>query len=303
MVYGQILNFGSENLSNLDTILLLGAINTCHLDSNGFDRIIIPIFERINHANNGSKYNIKISFFAGDTPASQSLGGFIEAVGNARFPCRECFIEKKELLIAKSENDCQMREYEQTKEQSLEGIAGKGIKRRTELYNYSFFNVLTSTPQDPMHIVLEGVARRLVIDFFKVWLDLKRVDLRELNSVLKNFKYGALHKADKIKIKLKEHDMYKKDLIISASQMKNLLLLFPLIFHDIVDLRSNDYKLLNCLRKITMIAFDYSPTNTMIDSLEIYIKALIILWEKYYGIESGFPKIHYLVHLPKWIRK
>ena len=47
MVYGQVLNFSEYNLSNLDTLLLLGAINSLDLDDNSTDRILIPIFRAI----------------------------------------------------------------------------------------------------------------------------------------------------------------------------------------------------------------------------------------------------------------
>lgn len=306
MVYGQILNFDPKNFSNLDTILLLGIINSLDLDNNGYDRIIIPIFECIEKFNNDSSfYRIEISFFAGDTPALQSLGGFTEAVGNAGYPCRECLTAKDDIRSILNERDCSMRNFDETLSIAENILPGQnsilGIRRYTKLFEYSFFNAITMTPQDPMHILLEGVARRLVLDFIKLWVQTKRTNLREINARFKKFKYSWFHSKNKLTIILKESDLYKKEIVISASQMHTLLIIFPLIFDDIVDTTSSDYDLINLMRKIIMISFDYDPNEQMIVRLEGYIAQFIRLWDDIIG--SSFPKLHFLIHLPKWIRK
>ena len=303
MVYAQILNFGLEKLSHLDNILLIGAINTLNLNENGFEKILVPILDDIRKTNESEKYQIKVKFFAGDTPASQSLGGFIEAVGNANFPCRDCLIEKKELIEAKRESDCLLRNYEKTKMQSVVGPYKEGIKRASQIYKFDDICNPFDTPQDPMHVILEGIARRLIIDFFKLWLQEKRTTIIELNSRFLSFSYNINHKKDKIKIQLKDQDLYKNELIISAAQMRLLLVIFPLMFQDIVDRKSKDYKLINLLRKITMLVFAHNTKQGQIELLEVYIEKFLSLWETYYGLKSGFPKLHYLVHIPKWIRK
>ena len=85
--------------------------------------------------------------------------------------------------------------------------------------------------------------------------------------------------------------------------MRLLLGIFPLMFQDIVDRKSKDYKLINLLRKITMLVFAHNTKQGQIELLEVYIEKFLSLWETYYGPKSGFPKLHYLVHIPKWIRK
>lgn len=247
MVYGQIMNFEDFRLSNLDSIFLLAAINSKNLDDQSYDRILIPVFEQIKSVNENieSPFFVELQFVSADTPAAQSLGGFVEGVGNANNPCRECPIDKKYLTKICNSAQCERRSYESTKSAAKMINQNKkvinGIKRYTLLYEYPFFDPINMTPQDPMHCILEGLDRRIAIDFFKLWIETKRCDISELNSKLSNFNYGFFYSKNKIK-PLNESDLYKMELTITASQMKTLIHLFPLIFWDIADITSNDYK-------------------------------------------------------------
>lgn len=114
-----------------------------------------------------------------------------------------------------------------------------GVKRYSLLLHYDF-DVIERTPQDIMHVLHEGVARRLVMIFFRIWLDMKRTELSEINWRISNFSYGYTHIKNKIK-PLNENDIKKSNLIISSAQMHSLIILFPLIFHDILDINTDEY--------------------------------------------------------------
>ena len=60
-------------------------------------------------------------------------------------------------------------------------------------------------------------------------------------------------------------------------------------------------RMINLLRKITMISFDIEINEIKINYLERIIEEFIKEWEKTY--ENGIPKLHYLVHLPNSFRK
>lgn len=247
MVYGQIMNFDDFRLSNLDSIFLLAAINSKNLDNQSYDRILIPVFDQIKSINDNvaSQFLVELLFVSADTPAAQSLGGFVESTGNANDPCRECETNKKHILKIYNDSQCVRRTYDSCKSDArmvnLDSKIKKGIKRYTLLYDYKFFDPINMTPQDPMHCILEGLDRRVAIDFFKYWIEKRRCDINELNSRLSNFKYGYFYSKNKIK-NITESDLYKMELTITASQMKTLIHLFPFIFWDIADITSNDYK-------------------------------------------------------------
>lgn len=190
------------------------------------------------------EYNVELVFVAGDTPAMQSMGGFVESVGSATFPCRECKATKDDLVCLLSEEQCTRRNLSDLKrisELTESGPSVEGIKRKSRLLQYDFFDPIEQTPQDPMHIILEGLARRLLLYYLKEWAHTKRTDLLEINSRIKNFEYGMLHKGGKFK-EIKITDLSKNELVISASQMKILVLVFPFMFYDIVDLKAKDFK-------------------------------------------------------------
>lgn len=96
MIYGQFDNVESDfEMQNMDSIFALGAVNSLHLPR--IDQALALIFEQIRQMNRIDKCKIDVKFFCGDTPASQALGGFNWAVGNANYPCRECIIHKSEI--------------------------------------------------------------------------------------------------------------------------------------------------------------------------------------------------------------
>ena len=96
----------------------------------GFDRIIGPMLKNINDINEVGKFKIDIKFFAGDTPAQQALGGFIESVGHAKYPCRECLVEKEKIFDIKKESDCVLRDIDDIKKQIADENFTKGFKKR-----------------------------------------------------------------------------------------------------------------------------------------------------------------------------
>lgn len=121
------------------------------------------------------------------------------------------------------------------------GCQSMGIKRYSALLKYNF-NPIDQTPQDVMHVLLEGIARRICMKIFDAWFaDKNRTSLSEINFRLSNFPYGYSHKKNRIS-PLSEFDLKKSNLIISASEMHTLLLLFPIIFYDIIDVDTDEYK-------------------------------------------------------------
>ena len=65
------------------------------------------------------------------------------------------------------------------------------------------------TSQDPMHIFLEGFARRLVLDFIKVWSQTKLTTLEELNMRIHNFNWNFIYQNDRLKLSLNESALTK----------------------------------------------------------------------------------------------
>lgn len=95
MIYGQVLDIPVTERHNLKNIFLIGCVNTKFFSN--IDDILGPIFQDIETYNETKRSKIVVEFICGDTPMVQSIGGFIESVGNANFCCRECFIHKDQI--------------------------------------------------------------------------------------------------------------------------------------------------------------------------------------------------------------
>ena len=103
---------------------------------------------------------------------------------------------------------------------------------RPIVLNYGF-DPFTQTPGDIMHILLKGICRRIVMIFFEKWMSIGRSTVDEINARFSLMEWGYTHKKTKIQ-KLSEFDLKKKNLIIKASQMRSLMLLFPFIFNETI---------------------------------------------------------------------
>lgn len=95
MIYGQVLDIPVFERHNMDNIFLIACVNTKYYEE--IDDILGPIFQDIQATNDTGELSIVIEYICGDTPMVQSIGGFIESVGNAHFPCRECLINKADI--------------------------------------------------------------------------------------------------------------------------------------------------------------------------------------------------------------
>lgn len=120
------------------------------------------------------------------------------------------------------------------------GFASFGVKKYSIVLGYGF-DVINKTPQDIMHVLHEGIARRLVMIFFHLWISSKRASVSELNYRICEMDYGYTHSKNRIK-RLNQNDFAKETLVISSAQMHSLILLFPIIFFDILDTSADEYK-------------------------------------------------------------
>ena len=136
------------------------------------------------------------------------------------------------------------------------------------------FDVINCTPQDPMHVIFEEVLKKLIIKIFSIWLGFKRTNLSKINHRIAGQFYGYTDSKNRIAF-LDLNDLVKKDLIISAPQMHTLIILFPIIFYDILDPEDGFHEVIYLPRSMTMIAtaFYVNQTSTKKKTLRIlYLK-------------------------------
>ena len=92
MIYGQLLQIPNEERQNVDSIFLVGAVNTLYYDN--IDMILQIIFNNLIKENTFSDVKTKIKYICGDTPILQEVSGCVKGVGMAEYSCRECYTHK-----------------------------------------------------------------------------------------------------------------------------------------------------------------------------------------------------------------
>lgn len=228
----------------------------------------------------------------------------MKGVSKAHFFCRECYEEKKDMSNCLHIN--KKRNIE-THNSDIEQIVDKhfhGVVNRSPLLDIRQFDITKDLPHDPMHILNEGLAKYHLIDVLQFIIDGpdRRATLEDINTNIKFFNFGVNQSKNRpsgIKPSILEDN---PSLSMTASQTGAIIMLFPFIFDDIVDINHSDYKFFNYLRLIMLITYSTKIESHHLELLQATIK-------KYYKryIEhptlSNVPKLHYLGHLVDSIKR
>lgn len=241
-IYGQVLNFPPHLLSTIESVFMIGTVNTRNLGSTN-ERAFDPVYKMIKEASEKlaeDGFDLQIGYFCGDTPIVQSIRGFVESVGSAEYPCGMCFIKKTEITSILTSRGCKLRnisDYTRLNESSTKC----GQKRMPCILKYSLFDPIHQAPVDIMHCILEGCCRRQSMRIFEKWTESKRCTAIEINDCLQTFNYNYMHKKNKIS-NFTSYDLTKENFITSSAEMKTLFILFPFIFRQIIDINDQEYK-------------------------------------------------------------
>lgn len=179
----------------------------------------------------------------------------------------------------------------------------KGVSFGSVLLELEEFEI-DDLPHDPMHIILEGLAKYHCIDLFQRLLDGldgNRTSIDEINLRLKYFDYG--NKSRNKPLPIQDTILNDKTSLRWTAAMTWTFTMFsPFILEDIVDTEHEDFKFFNLLRKICLICFANEISNEALEKLDLYIKEYV---ERYLRANtlSNVPKLHYLTHLVEQIKR
>ena len=183
-------------------------------------------------------------------------------------------------------------------------IHSKGVIHSSMLLEIPDFSIM-DIPHDPMHIILEGLAKYHTIDLFQNLLDgvdRSRTSISEINTRLRLFDYG------KYKSRNRPLPIYqgilndKGNLRWTASMTWNFIIFAPFILEDIIDISHEYFNFFNLLRIICLISFSTNISMKALRILDVKIKDYIKLYCESQTL-SSVPKIHYLSHLVEHIER
>ena len=178
--YWTLLNIQPEYRQKMHVIQLAALAQSRHLKKHGCTALLQDLCSGFIALKQGVEilvgrygklcYTGSLTFVLADTLAAQFMGGFKESVGPANRPCRTCEINKSNLREVLYSDKCELRNEGEHRDriQFLQTANKRARKYWSRQWGVNDNSILSSIPDfpltsallhDPMHIILEGVAR------------------------------------------------------------------------------------------------------------------------------------------------
>jgi len=173
-----------------------------------------------------------------------------------------------------------------------------GINLRSKLVEFPAFDIIQQTPQDVMHVFLEGTAPLEIKSALHHLVQSGVMDLDSVNSAILGFPYSPVDVRDRPSpISLNTLMLSDGKLRQSSGQM---LVLLPFVLGSLED---NAYvHLINELIEIVQIVFAPVLTIATVSRLKSLIETHMKHWKELFPERNFTSKQHYLIHLPSQIK-
>ena len=204
MFYYTLGNINPKFRSRLAAIRLLDVALQSELSDCGIDAVMDRLQKDLDLLYSGVKIQIgnqqevfgAVVSICRDTLAVHEWCGFKEGVGLAYSKCRhcECVFEDMQMFFDEDYFE-HVRQCEEIEKASTDYLRNQlkmtyGINRKSKVIDFPGFNVINQTPQDMMHIILEGIAPLEIKLVLKHLILTGQLDLNRLNSAIKGFPYS-----------------------------------------------------------------------------------------------------------------
>nr|XP_040046980.1 uncharacterized protein LOC120827889 [Gasterosteus aculeatus aculeatus] len=322
MFYYTLGNIDPKYRSKLAAIRLLAIAKKRELSDCGVDGILGRLYEdlemlydgvNIQTANGEREIFGALVSICGDTLAQHELCGFKEGVGFAYSKCRQCECSFEDMQMYFDENNFELstlekhvRQCSDIEKANTEYLRNSlkttfGINRRSKLIEFPGFNLIEQTPQDLMHIILEGIAPLEIKCVLKQLVLLGQLDLDVLNTALTGFPYSPLDVRDKPSpIAYSTLASTDNKLKQSSGQMIVLLKILPFLIDTAKD--TEYYKIILELIEIVKILFAPVIGLQTISKLKRLIEQHLKHMKSLFPDNNIIPKMHYLIHAPSQIK-
>lgn len=322
--YYILCNIRPEFRSRLAAIQLLGLARSVDIKNCtcALERLLTDFVSSINALRKGVLFEINdsalllrggLAAFAGDTLASQGIGGFFESIGNAISPCRSCDVKKINLKSLFVSDQLPMRSDQEHLDR-LRALANGnrefvahwkrewGIKCRSPLLDVEGIELTKILIHDPQHVLLEGIDNLVMKISLRYFIERRYVTLEYLNSAIENFEYKDSQLLDKPNpISQSAIDSSDSNLRQTAASVMNLILLFPFMWGHRIPRQDEVWENLNRLRKINILSLSPFVNGDTKKILETLIAEHHFNYVRLFPSAPFTPKMHFTVHLPQQI--
>lgn len=320
MIYCSLTDIDPIHQPSLLYYFLLAIARSDDLKRYGMNKILKPIVEDLKKLEEsvdgpGNTY-IQGGLYAsqGDNPAQHFMCGLKESLGRTLHPFRYCMAalpdvqimteERSDLLRNPENHDRQVAEIEGADDAEKEHLmTSYGINTRSVLNELQSYHVSKDAPPDIEHDFLHGLLPRGVQNFSQKVI-LKKMSLRKLNKLIRNFDYGYSEVDYRPSLLKAKHLVPGANMRQTGMQM-TLAHMIPYIVRDIIDENCTYFYNYKNLLEISSIVFGYSISAEMVeylkDSIAEYLEDFAILYADDDGNASFVPKQHFLIHYPRLI--
>jgi len=311
-IYYTIAGLPPEYLSSLDNIFTAYLF---HSDDRGREFSNDQIFsalvkEIIDLQENGITINIDSNditvYFAlglvlGDNLGLNSILGFVSCF-SANHYCRICRLHKDDTKKMFHESELSIRNVQNYESDlAVHNVSLTGINEPCIFNKILNFHVTDNIVCDFMHDIAEGVARYDMALIISGLIEQNYFSLAELNNRILMFNYGVTEKKNSPPL-IRDSDIKKGCIIMSASEMLCLARYFSLIVGELVPYDSIYWKLYLTLHKIIDLC---CATNIQRDS-DVLLNSLVSEHNKLFLVLSKSnlkPKYHFMTHYGRILKK
>lgn len=330
-VYGALGNLEPKHRSTFKSMFLLSIFHNTLMARFGLNVLLRPLVTDLKDLENGVSMKIGMNSqivrgtlvaIIADNLASHQIGGFKIGFSKGFRKCRFClgtdddiqngFFDSDFVPRTKDQHDrhCASLNTPELREhfQRLYGIVSDSI-----LNELLYFHVIGGLAPDVMHDILEGILPLVLGKLILHCLKEKYFNLAKLNDIIDKFKYGHREIVSKPSA-IAKASLHSGDINQSASQLWLLAINFPLMVGHFVNTSDDAWHCFTVLLQICRIVFLDSISFFQIDQLEQLIEEFLIGYKnsfhqsykkdnKNYGKKCRIiPKMHHLVHYPRYIR-
>ncbi|CAN7942384.1 unnamed protein product [Ixodes pacificus] len=313
-VYFTILNLRPRYRSKLNAIHLLLLVEYPVVVRHGLQKVLAPLVKDLNtlreHGIDARNlhFNIVTVAFTGDNLSMHRLAGLQCCFSRGRIS-RYCLALHDQLGELHGTDDC-IERTSQAHKSHLEAFALDpsangplyGISGTSPLQGLSNFDIIEQLPPDVMHDVFEGGIVRVLRHVLCGLVRDGVLSKKDLDRVI-DFKYG-FHDKGSAPVKIRDAFLTgKANLKGTASQKWCLFRLLPQILGDSVPEGNAHWKVYLAYRHVVDIILAERIPKNCIAYLQVKVEEFLEMYTTQYPDAVVTPKLHYLLHYPKFIQK
>uniref|UniRef100_A0A1X7UBD0 C2H2-type domain-containing protein n=1 Tax=Amphimedon queenslandica TaxID=400682 RepID=A0A1X7UBD0_AMPQE len=313
LFYYTLGNLSPKYRSSMVTIQLVAIVKYTLLQRYGHEAILRPFIDDVKALEsdagvtlwiNGKSHTIHgtVSVMAADNLASWSIGGY-KTLASAKRKCRFCMATSDDFKTKFSFEEFTPRNCA-THLSHIADLNGPFHNHISTTYGI-FMSQMDLPAPDIMHDVLEGALEYELKELLKyVTMEMRLMSCDEHNNIIDGFPYGYTDSKNKASnISQKSLLSIDHNLKQNATQIWYLARLLPLMIGEHIPVDNDNWN--NFMLLVTIVDYIFAPLTS--DEISSYVAMLLKehheRFTELYPNSPIIPKMHYMIHLPEWMRR